>query len=145
MRDNLPYQLLADVVLALHVAVVAFVVGGLVCIIIGNLCRWRCVNALWFRLAHLSAIAVVVAEAWLEIICPLTTLEMWLRAKAGATIYGGGFIEHWFQRALYYEAPPWVFVFGYSLFGLLVVATWLCFPPASRHRSLHAHQKRKEQ
>lgn len=145
MRDNLPYQLLANLVLALHLAIVAFVVGGLVLVIIGNFCRWQWVNALWFRLAHLGAIAVVVAEAWLGVICPLTTLEMWLRAKAGATTYGGGFIEHWFQRTLYYEAPPWVFVLGYSLFGLLVVATWLCFPPTARHRGLDAHQKGEEQ
>jgi hypothetical protein len=145
VRDNLPYQLLADLVLALHFAIVAFVVGGLVLVIIGNLCKWRWVNALWFRLAHLGAIAVVVAEAWLEIICPLTILEMWLRTKSGATTYGGGFIEHWFQRVLYYEAPPWVFVLGYSLFGLLVVATWLCFPPTSKHRSPHTQQKGKDQ
>ena len=30
MRDDPPYQLLADVVLTLHFSIVAFVVGGLV-------------------------------------------------------------------------------------------------------------------
>jgi hypothetical protein len=118
--------------LTLHFAVVAFVVGGLVLVIIGNLSGWRWVNTLWFRLAHLGAIAVVVTEAWLGVACPLTTLEMWLRAKARATTYSGSFIEHWVQRVLYYEAPSWVFVLGYSLFGLLVVATWLYFPPTSK-------------
>ena len=77
-----PYQLLADLVLALHVAVVAFVVGGLVLVIVGNVARWRWVNALWFRLAHLGAIGVVVAQAWLGATCPLTRLEMWLRTQA---------------------------------------------------------------
>jgi polyferredoxin len=134
VRDNVPYQLLADVALTLHFAVVAFVVGGLVLVIIGNLRNWRWVNALWFRLAHLGAIAVVVAEAWLGVICPLTNLEMWLRAKARATTYSGSFIEHWLQRALYYEAPSWVFALGYSLFGLLVLATWWYFPPTSKRR-----------
>jgi len=131
VRDKHPYQLLADVVLTLHVAVVAFVILGLVLVVIGNLRNWRWVNALWFRFAHLGAIAVVVGEAWLDITCPLTTLEMWLREKAHATTYSGSFIEHWLQRILYYEAPSWVFVLGYSLFGLLVVATWFCFPPNS--------------
>lgn len=135
MRDNLPYQLLTDVALTLHFSVVAFVVGGLVLVIIGNLRNWRWVNALWFRLAHLGAIAVVVAESWLGVTCPLTNLEMWLRAKARATTYSGSFIEHWIQRILYYEAPSWAFALGYSIFGLLVVATWLCFPPTSKHRS----------
>ncbi len=133
MRDNLPYQLLADVALTLHFAVVAFVVGGLVLVIIGNLRNWRWVNALWFRLAHLGAIAVVVAEAWLGVVCPLTNLEMWLRAEARATTYSGSFIEHWIQRILYYEAPSWVFALGYSLFGLLILATWWYFPPTSKH------------
>ena len=134
MSDNPPYQLLADLVLTLHFSLVAFVVGGLVLIVIGNFRSWHWVNALWFRLAHLGAIAVVVAEVWLGITCPLTTLEMGLRAQAHAATYSGSFIEHWVQRMLYYDVPSWVFVLGYSLFGLLVVATWLRFPPTSKHR-----------
>ena len=121
--------MLADMVLALHVAIVVFVVAGLVLVVAGNLRHWRWVNALWFRLAHLAAIGFVVTQAWLGQICPLTTLEMGLRARAGASTYGGGFIEHWLQRLLYYDAPAWVFTLGYSLFGLLVVATWVWFPP----------------
>lgn len=133
MHDDLLYQLLADAVLILHAAVVAFVVGGLVLVVIGNLRNWRWVNALWLRLAHLGAIAVVVAEAWQGVVCPLTTLEMWLRAKASAATYSGSFIEHWLQRVLYYEAPSWVFALGYSLFGLLVLAAWRYFPPTCKH------------
>jgi polyferredoxin len=129
-----PYQLLADAVLSLHVAIVVFVVGGLIFIIVGNLCAWDWVNALWFRLAHLAAIAIVVAEAWSGAVCPLTTLEMWLRAKARATTYAGTFIEHWLQRILYYEAPAWVFTLGYTVFGLIVVATWWYFPPRLNRR-----------
>ena len=132
MRTGISYALLADIVLTLHVAVVAFVVGGLVLVLAGNLRGWRWVNTLWFRLAHLAAIMVVVAETWLGMPCPLTTLEMWLRERAGVTGYGGGFIEHWLQRVLYYEAPWWVFAVGYSLFGLLVIATWIRFPPERR-------------
>jgi hypothetical protein len=132
MRDGLPYQLFADVVLVLHVALVVFVVGGFALVIIGNLRNWRWVNALRFRLAHLGAIAVVVAEVWTGATCPLTTLEIWLRSQAGTTTYDGSFIEHWLQRVLYYQAPSWVFALSYSLFGLLVSATWLCFPPTYR-------------
>ncbi len=129
-----PFQLLADLVLALHVGVVAFVVGGLVLVVAGNLARWHWVNALWFRLAHLGAIGVVVAQAWLGASCPLTQLEMWLRVQARASTYSGSFIEHWLQRWLYWDAPAWVFGLGYSLFGLLVVAAWWLFPPRSRKR-----------
>ena len=134
MRDGLPYQFLADAVVTLHFGVVAFVVGGLVFIIVGNLWKWRWVNAFRFRITHLGAIGIVVAEAWLGATCPLTSLEMWLRAKAQETSYSGSFIEHWVQRVLYYEAPSWVFVLVYSLFGLLVAAAWFYFPPGSGRR-----------
>ena len=123
------FGLLADAVLVVHVAIAAFVVGGLLVVLIGNLARWRWVNDLRFRLAHLAAIAVIVAESLLGFVCPLTTLEMWLRTRAGTTTYDGGFIEHWFTRLLFFSAPPWVFTMGYSLFGLAVLATWWCFPP----------------
>ena len=121
--------LLADAVLILHVGIAAFVVGGLVLTILGNLRRWTWVNRLGFRLAHLAAIAVVVAESWFGLACPLTTLEMALRSNVGAATYDGGFVAHWLQRLLYFEAPPWVFVAGYTVFGGLVLATWWLYPP----------------
>jgi hypothetical protein len=135
VNDPVPYQLLADLVLSLHVSIVVFVVCGLAVIIVGNLRAWRWVNALWFRLAHLAAIAVVVAEAWIGAVCPLTSLEMWLRSKVRAATYTGSFIEHWLQRILYYDAPAWVFTLGYSLFALVVVVTWSCFPPYFKRRA----------
>jgi hypothetical protein len=132
MPAHLLFPLLANLVLALHVALVAFVVGGLGVIVVGNVWRWAWVNALWFRLVHLAVIGVVVAESWLGIVCPLTTLETWLRVQAGLATHGGGFIEHWLQRLLYYDAPPWVFIAAYTLFGLMVAATWWYFPPRNR-------------
>lgn len=125
---------LANTVLVVHVAVASFVVVGLVLAIAGNLRGWRWVNHLGFRIAHLAAVLVVVAEAWLGLVCPLTSLEMWLRSQAGVRTYAGGFVEHWLQRLLYYNAPPWVFVLGYSVFAGLVLATWCYFPPRSKPR-----------
>jgi hypothetical protein len=124
-----PYQLLADIVLATHLGLVLFVIGGLVAIVVGNLYRWGFVNRWWFRAAHLAAIAVVVAQAWLGIVCPLTTLESWLRVKVGGTGYETSFIEHWVTRFLFYEAPAWVFTAAYTVFGLAVAAAWWQFPP----------------
>ena len=132
MQVALPYQQLANAVLLAHVSIVVFVIGGLALIIVGNLRGWHWVNALWFRALHLCAILVVVAEALFGVVCPLTSLEMWLRTQGGETTYAGGFIEHWLQSFLYYEAPPWVFTVTYSVFALLVAVTWWYFPP--RHK-----------
>lgn len=133
-----PFLLLADAVLALHFAVVVFVVGGLVMVILGNVLRWRWVNALWFRLAHLATIAVVATEAWLGWTCPLTTLELWLRANSGAQTnpaYSDSFVGYWLRQWLFYSAPQWVFVLAYTLFALVVIAAWVWFPPRSRRRA----------
>jgi hypothetical protein len=123
------YQLLADAVLFLHFGVVVFVVGGLVVVVVGNWRGWRWVNGWLFRLAHLAAIAVVVAQSWLGRICPLTTLESWLRVQAGSPSYAKNFIEYWVQRIIFYEAPIWVFTAAYTAFGILVAVGWWYFPP----------------
>ncbi len=136
MSNSLVYQLLADTLLTLHVALVLFVVGGLVVIVAGNFLKWRWVNLLAFRLIHLATITVVAAEAWLGFVCPLTTLEMWLRSKTTAATYQGSFIEHWLQALLFWDLPAWVFTTAYSTFALAVVASWWFFPPTvTRHRS----------
>ena len=130
MASAVSYQLLADAVLVLHFAIVVFVIGGLVLVVAGNLLRWRWVNRPWFRFAHAAAIGIVVLQAWLGQVCPLTTLESWLRVQAGSPSYSQSFIEHWVHRALYYELPSWVFVLAYTVFALLVAAAWWYFPPA---------------
>lgn len=129
MSAELAYQLLANAVLAAHFGVVAFVIGGLLLIVGGNLRDWQWVNGFCFRLAHLASIAVVVLQSWAGLVCPLTTLESWLRAKAGAASYSESFIEHWLRHWLFYEAPWWVFVAAYSAFGLLVITAWRRYPP----------------
>ncbi len=134
---NLPYQLLADLVLMVHVGVVAFVVGGLILIVAGNWRGWRWVNAFGFRTVHLAAIGFVAAQAWLGAACPLTSLEMSLRSQARLATYSGSFIEHWLQRLLYYEAPRWTFVLAYSAFGALVLAAWWYFPPRPKRGADH--------
>lgn len=130
--------LLANAVLIVHVAIVLFIVGGEVLVLVGHWRGWRWVRGWTFRLLHLAAIFVVVAEAWFGITCPLTSLETQLRQGAGAAGYEGDFIAHWLQRLLYWNAPPWVFTLVYSLFGALVAFTWWICPPTRRTRSVGA-------
>jgi hypothetical protein len=74
----------------------------------------------------------VVAESWLGIVCPLTSLEQWLRERSGQFSYEGDFIAHWLGRLMFYQAPPWVFIAAYSVFAMLVIVSWLIVPPHSR-------------
>ena len=85
------YQLLADLVLALHTLFVVFVVlGGLLAL------RWR-------RAAFVH-VPSALWGAWVELagwICPLTPLEVTLRRQAGQAGYAGGFLEHYLVPILY--------------------------------------------
>lgn len=130
------YRTLADFVLITHVSFVAFVVVGLLAILAGGARGWKWVRNPWFRAGHLAGIGLVVVQAWFGVICPLTTLEMHLREQAGDATYGGTFIGHWLQKLLYYEAPDWVFVVCYSVFGLAVVVSWVKFRPRSFRSNL---------
>ena len=123
------YALLADLVLVLHVLFVFFVVIAVPLILLGGVRRWRWVRLPWLRGLHLAGICVVAAQSWLGIVCPLTTLEMWLRRQGGSTTYSGNFIEFWLQKLLYWDLPAWVFVTIYTSFALLVLSTWFLVPP----------------
>jgi len=128
------YSLLADAVLVLHAAFVAFVVLMLPCVAAGGILGWRWVRLFWLRVAHLAAIGLVTVQSWAGMICPLTTLEMWLAERGQRATYAGSFIQHWLQRLLYWDLPGWVFIAAYSAFALLVIAAWHLVPPAARAR-----------
>ncbi len=129
MAKTSDWLMLADAVLALHLVFVAFVVLGLALVLAGGVWRWSWVRMPWFRALHLVAIVMVAAQTWLGIECPLTTLEMALRVRAGASVYAGSFIGHWLQSILYFRAPNWVFALCYSLFALAVAAAWVWVRP----------------
>ena len=124
------YTLLADSILILHFAFVAFVVIGLLVIWAGWLRRWRFVFNFWFRLAHLLAIGVVAAESLAGIVCPLTVWENHLRLLAGGgERYAGSFVQHWLHRVMFYEASESTFTTLYVLFFTAVaLSLWLVKP-----------------
>ena len=123
------YSAIADLVLLTHVAFIGFVVVGLVLIWMGHFSKWEWVRGLKFRVLHLLAILVVMAQAWVGVICPLTTLEQSIRSKGGMDSYSGSFIAHWMQQFIFFEAEPIVFTMGYTLFaGLVAGSWWVCRP-----------------
>ncbi len=126
------YRLLADLVVVFHFAYVGFVVVGLILILVGGACGWSWVRKFWFRMIHLASIGVVVVQAWFGVVCPLTTLENWLRAHGSQEPYPGSFIGYWAHEWLFFSAEPWVFTLAYSLFGLLVLASLVTVRPRRR-------------
>lgn len=137
--DPTTYGALADAVLLLHFAVVLFIIGGLLLVLAGGWRNWVWVRNVRFRAVHLAAIGYVVVTTWLGIECALTTLEQSLRVRAGQAGYADDFIAHWLTRIMFYEAQPWVFVFAYSAFGLLVGWSWFHVRP-----TWHASKRLRE-
>jgi len=85
------YHRLADLVVAIHLAFVIFVVAGALLVL-----RWP-------RLAwvHVPAAIWGVLIEYAGWICPLTPLENWLRRAGGQASYPGGFVEHYVIPVLY--------------------------------------------
>ena len=129
MDSQTIFHIAADVIMLLHVLFAVFVVIGLLLILAGKVFLWSWVRNPWFRFIHLAAITVVVVQSLFGLICPLTTIEMMLRSRAGDTVYSGSFISHWLENILYYQAPPWVFVVAYTAFAAVVIVCWFWIRP----------------
>jgi hypothetical protein len=129
------YRASADLVVILHAGWVMFVVLGQAAILYGWLRRQAWIRSFWFRTLHLAAIGGVAVESVCGITCPLTTLEKWLRTRAGIASYEGDFIATFVHDALFVDWPDWVFTSVYIGFGALVLATFVCIPPNWPRRS----------
>lgn len=85
------YGALADLVVVIHIAFVAFVVfGGLLVL--------RRPRVVWL---HVPAAIWGVLIEFTGGICPLTPLENSLRLRGGEAGYSGGFIDHYLIPMLY--------------------------------------------
>ncbi|MGA8147615.1 MAG: DUF2784 domain-containing protein [Gallionellaceae bacterium] len=123
------HHFLADLILVTHALFVAFVILGLVVVMLGGYWRWGWVKNRWFRVIHLLGIGIVIAESWLGLICPLTEWENRLRETIGGTAYSNSFVQYWLHEILFYDFDPWVFTVAYTVFGILVLIAWLLVPP----------------
>ncbi|MBI4633410.1 MAG: DUF2784 domain-containing protein [Deltaproteobacteria bacterium] len=114
-------MLIADMVLLIHFAFIAFVIGGQCLIMIGYHRKWGWAANRLMRGIHLACALYVVIQTWADQWCPLTLLENRYREAAGQETYGRSFIQDWVGRLIYYDAPPWVFTVIYTVFGIVVV------------------------
>ena len=100
------YKLLADIILLIHFAFLLFTVfGGFLLI------RWK-----WLWKLHLPTVVWGFLIQYFMWMCPLTTLEKYLRMQSGETVYSESFIEHYISSILYPAISPTVhLVLGVTL------------------------------
>ncbi len=106
------YPLIADTVMAVHFAFLAYVVCG-------GFLAWRWPRMFW---PHLAAAAYGLGTVVVGWPCPLTRLENWARSKAGQQgLDPGGFISHYLTGVLYpADRLPHV----QAAVGVIVVLSW---------------------
>jgi hypothetical protein len=85
------YQVLANLVVLVHLAFVLFAIFGGVCVFL-----WK--RFAWVHLPAVLWAALIEFTGW---VCPLTPLENWLREKAGDSGHQSGFVEHYILPILY--------------------------------------------
>ncbi len=121
----MPYHLLADLVVIIHLTFVLFSVAGAL-LVIG-----------WRKILYIHLPAAVWA-AWIEFsgrICPLTPLENWLRIKGGDTGYGGDFVGHYILSILYPSGltREVQFILGGVVVGVnIIIYGYILFPRKGR-------------
>jgi len=126
------YSLLADAIVAVHSCFVGYVVIGQILIWIGVACRLGWVRNPWFRSTHLLAILIVALEAFGDMECPLTTWEFELRRLAGQPLERASFIGRCLHAAIFVDVNPVLLNAIHVVFALLVLATFLLWPPKFR-------------
>lgn len=89
----MPWPLLADLVVVLHAAFVAFVVAG-------GLLAWRWPRVAWVHVPCVAWGVTVELAGW---VCPLTPLEDAWRVRGGQAAPAGDFIDRYVLPALYPE------------------------------------------
>lgn len=123
------YSVAADLIVAIHVAYVGYVVVGQLAIWLGAAFKRQWVRNIWFRLSHLAAICFVAYEALVNMVCPLTAWEGQLREMAGETPRQGSFMGRLFHDVIFLDLPEWAFDYLHIGFAILVIGTFIVLPP----------------
>lgn len=123
-------MLLAEAVLAAHLAIILFNLFGLIAVPLGAARGWRFVRVAWWRVLHVVLLAAVAAQALAGRACLLT---VWESVLVGATARPAPLIMSWVDRVIYWRLPIWVFAALYALvFGYALALLWLV--PLRRRR-----------
>jgi len=125
------YGILADVVVGVHVAYIAYVVLGQLLIIVAAPMKWEWARNPWFRFSHLAAIGIVSYEAIRSLRCPLTVWEEQLRELCGQSFNDSDtFVGRILHDLMFIENQPEIFFTTMYIAVLaLVVQGFVMYPP----------------
>jgi hypothetical protein len=92
----MPYKILADIVVIIHFLWILFLIFG----------AFPGVRNKAVKIFHISGLFFAFVIQKFGWYCPLTHLEVWLRAKHDPSLaYAGSFIIHYLEGLIYIEIP----------------------------------------
>ena len=103
------YKIFADIVVFIHFLWILFLIFG----------AFPGVRNKAIKIFHISGLVFAFVIQIFGWYCPLTHLEVWLRAKHDPSLsYAGSFIIHYVEGLIYIEISAWLI---FSLILLLIV------------------------
>ena len=117
---------LAHLVLAIHVAIIAFNIVGLVAILLGVRFGWSFVRQRMWRVLHVLSWGVVTLQAVAGRACFLTD---WQYELAGGEGNPDPLVARLVNAVIYWPLPLWVFTVLYgAIFAIVLALLWLVPP-----------------
>lgn len=116
---------LGQIVLTLHLAVIAFNVGGLLAVPLGARLGWGWVRIRWWRALHVASWIVVAVQAVLGRACVLT---IWQDDLSGGAAEAP-LVMRAVNRLIYWDLPMWAFTTLYLVLFAVVLVLWRRVPP----------------
>ena len=108
------YKILADLVVGTHLAWILFLILGA---LVGRYVPW----VKWLHIGGLIFSLLIQFFSWY---CPLTHLEVWLRARHDPSLtYTGSFIARYAERFVYLELHQTTVLIG--TLGVVIFSVWL--------------------
>jgi hypothetical protein len=121
---------LADLMVAIHVGYVAYVVLGQLAVWAGLVFRRRWARNFWFRVTHLAAILFVAAEEVIGMRCPLTEWEEHFRTQAGQPVSGETFLSRLMHNLIFIDfEQKWMYAAIHIGCAAVVLLTFVIWPP----------------
>ena len=124
--------LLADLVAAVHLAIVVFMIAGQAAILAGWALGWAWIRSRWLRLVHLAIMGYIAFNALRGELCFLTHVEFDLRREGGQQGAEGSFVGQLLHDILFVDLDQGVLNGIYLAFFAVVLVCLVGAPPRRR-------------
>ena len=124
--------ILSEIVLLFHFSIFLFIIISFILIPLGYQKKWKWVKNKYYRLIHLVLMGIIFIETILGFMCPLTTLENFLRND----IEINNKITQIIHQIMYWDLPSYQFIILYLLSLLYLIFLWLFFKPNFKKNNL---------